>query len=33
MMDEIATIKGVLKLNVDDIYQCVYIFQNAEVSR
>ena len=33
MMDEIATIKGVLKLNADDIYQCVYILQNAEVSR
>ena len=33
MMDEVATIKGVLKLNEDDIYQCVYILQNAEVSR
>ena len=33
MMDEIATIKGVLKLNADDIYQCVYILQNAEVNR
>ena len=33
MMDEIATIKGVLKLNADDIYQCVYILQNAEVTR
>ena len=33
MMDEVATIKGVLKLNADDIYQCVYILQNAEVSR
>ncbi len=33
MMDEVATIKGILKLNADDIYQCVYILQNAEVYR
>ena len=31
IMDEVATIKGILKLNADDIYQCNYILQNAEV--
>ena len=31
-MDEFATIKGVLKLNSDDIYRCVYILENAEVN-
>lgn len=31
IMDEVATIKGTLKLNSDDIYQCNYILQNAEV--
>ena len=31
IMDEVATIKGTLKLNADDIYQCNYILQNAEV--
>ena len=30
-MDEVATMKGTLKLNSDDIYQCNYILQNAEV--
>ena len=30
-MDEFATIKGVLKLNPDDIYRCVYILEYAEV--
>ena len=31
IMDEVATMKGTLKLNSDDIYQCNYILQNAEV--
>ena len=31
IMDEVATIKGTLKLNADDIYQCNYILQSAEV--
>lgn len=31
IMDEVATIKGRLKLNTDDIYQCNYILQDAEV--
>tara|TARA_B100000963_G_scaffold160216_1_gene139367 strand:+ start:3871 stop:4314 length:444 start_codon:yes stop_codon:yes gene_type:complete len=31
IMDEVATLKGTLKLNSDDIYQCNYILQNAEV--
>ncbi|MTI21728.1 DUF3299 domain-containing protein [Fulvivirga sp. RKSG066] len=30
-MDQIVTIKGILKLNSDDIYQCNYILQEAEV--
>ena len=30
-MDEFTTIKGTLKLNIDDIYRCVYILENAEV--
>tara|TARA_B100002052_G_C15676680_1_gene504204 strand:+ start:322 stop:759 length:438 start_codon:yes stop_codon:yes gene_type:complete len=30
-MDEVATIKGRLKLNSDDIYHCNYILQDAEV--
>lgn len=33
MMDEVVTIKGVLKLNADDIYHCVYILDYAEVDR
>ena len=32
-MDEFATIKGVLKLNSDDIYRCVYILEYAEVNK
>ena len=28
-MDEFATIRGVLKLNTDDIYRCVYILEDA----
>ena len=28
-MDEFTTIKGTLKLNIDDIYRCVYILENA----
>ena len=31
IMDEVATIKGTLKLNSDDIYQCNYILQDAVV--
>ena len=31
IMDEVATLKGTLKLNSDHIYQCNYILQNAEV--
>jgi hypothetical protein len=30
-MDELVTMKGVLTLNSDDIYQCNYIFKQAEV--
>ena len=33
MMDEVVTIKGTLKLNTDDIYQCIYILDYAEVYR
>ena len=29
-MDQVATIKGTLKLNEDDIYQCNYILEDAE---
>ena len=32
-MDEFATIKGILKLNIDDIYRCVYILEDAEVNK
>ena len=32
-MDEFTTIKGTLKLNIDDIYRCVYILENAEVNK
>lgn len=32
-MDELVTMKGILKLNADDIYQCNYIFKQAEVHR
>lgn len=28
-MDEFTTIKGVLKLNADDIYRCIYILEDA----
>jgi len=28
-MDEFTTIKGVLKLNADDIYRCIYILEEA----
>ena len=31
IMDEVATITGILKLDSDDIYQCNYILQDAEV--
>jgi hypothetical protein len=31
IMDEVATIKGRLKLNSDDIYHCNYILKDAEV--
>jgi len=30
-MDEVVTIKGKLKLNKDDVYQCVYILLDAEL--
>lgn len=30
-MDKIVTIKGRLKLNNDNIYQCNYIFEEAEI--
>jgi hypothetical protein len=33
VMDQMVTIKGILKLNPDDIYQCNYIFEQAEVTR
>ena len=29
-MDQFATITGVLKLNADDIYHCIYILENAQ---
>ena len=29
-MDQVVTIKGRLKLNQDDVYQCNYIFEAAE---
>jgi len=32
-MDEFVTIKGVLRLNSDDFYQCIYIFDYAETHR
>tara|TARA_B100001142_G_scaffold131073_2_gene132676 strand:+ start:4347 stop:4781 length:435 start_codon:yes stop_codon:yes gene_type:complete len=32
-MDEFATIRGILKLNTDDIYRCVYILEDAEVNK
>ena len=32
-MDEFVTIEGILKLNVDDIYRCVYILEDAEVNK
>ena len=31
LMDELVTMKGVLKLNADDIYKCNYILEKAEV--
>ncbi|MAZ01364.1 MAG: DUF3299 domain-containing protein [Flavobacteriales bacterium] len=30
-MDEVVTMKGVLRLNSDDIYQCNYILDKAQV--
>lgn len=33
VMDEMITMKGVLRLNADDIYQCNYIFEQAEVHK
>ncbi|MBV6644050.1 MAG: DUF3299 domain-containing protein [Cyclobacteriaceae bacterium] len=30
-MDQIVTIKGILKLNRQDVYHCNYIFEEAEV--
>ena len=33
LMDELVTMKGVLKLNADDIYKCNYILEKAEVYR
>ena len=32
VMDEVVTIKGTLRLNADDVYKCIYILDNAEVS-
>ena len=32
-MDEFVTIRGVLRLNADDIYRCVYILEDAEVHK
>ena len=29
-MDQVVTIKGTLKLNEDDVYQCNYILEDAE---
>tara|TARA_B100000287_G_C19967066_1_gene516897 strand:- start:49 stop:477 length:429 start_codon:yes stop_codon:yes gene_type:complete len=31
VMDQFLTMKGVLRLNAEDIYRCVYILENAEV--
>ena len=31
LMDELVTMKGILKLNADDIYKCNYILEKAEV--
>ena len=31
VMDQFVTIKGILRLNEDDIYRCVYILENAEI--
>lgn len=33
LMDELVTMKGILKLNSDDIYKCNYILEKAEVYR
>jgi hypothetical protein len=33
LMDELVTMKGILKLNADDIYKCNYILEKAEVYR
>lgn len=33
LMDEVVTMKGILKLNADDIYKCNYILEKAEVFR
>ena len=33
LMDEMVTMKGILKLNADDIYKCNYILEKAEVFR
>lgn len=33
LMDEVVTMKGILKLNADDIYKCNYILEKAEVYR
>lgn len=33
LMDELVTMKGILKLNADDIYKCNYILEKAEVFR
>ncbi len=30
-MDQVVTIRGKLKLNQDDLYQCNYIFEDAEL--
>lgn len=32
-MDQVVTIKGRLRLNQDDVYQCNYILESAEVYR
>lgn len=32
-MDELVTMKGILMLNSDDVYQCNYIFKQAKVHR
>lgn len=31
-MDQVVTIKGILTLNQDDVYQCSYILQKASVN-